>query len=107
MGELIEFPVGPVPEPTGDPYLDEIELEIIRLAVHTLVGDRQYIQGLARARQIYLRTRALSVQSDDPDLYVRSVLRALRRLPDCILGKLRHPAHTRRTVQPLLREEAQ
>lgn len=105
MGELVQFPIQPVPEPTGDPYLDEIELEIIRTGVHHLDGAPDYLRGLARARQIYLRTRAVPCPSDDPDLYVRSVLCALLRLPECVRGRLRHPAYGRRQVQGLLREE--
>jgi hypothetical protein len=106
-GELVEFPVTTVPEPTGEPYLDKIELTIIRRGVSHVQGTESVdtLYGLALARDLYLRTRADLSREPDPRRYVAGVLRAVRRLSPKDQTKLLHPALDRARAQTLLREE--
>jgi hypothetical protein len=106
-GELVEFPVTTVPEPIGEPYLDKIELTIIRRGVLHVQGTESVdtLYGLALARDLYLRTRADLPREPDPRRYVAAVLRAVRRLSPKDQTKLLHPALDRVRAQALLREE--
>lgn len=104
----VAFPTAdPFPPQTGDPFLDTLEVEIVRGVVemvHAAVPIG-FTAGLARARTSYLGLHPELV-GDGPipsgGRFIASVLIRIRELPEREQAKLRHPARDRAAIQLIM-----
>lgn len=105
MGTIINFPTAdPVPASTGDAYLDDLEMQLIRgVAGYVQVGWPASLRAgrkLAERRHDYLLAHPeLPQPVGDSARYLSSLVIAIKKLPPRQQAKLRHPARSRGEAQ--------
>lgn len=115
-GEAVEPPRRVViPQPTGDPYLSELERQIIALLVdHVRVKSQHSLLvalGLAHARRIYIKRGGWTEQEKteflDGPTYIANLTARINNLHPRQQAKLRHPQRDRKAQQRILEGENQ
>jgi hypothetical protein len=102
MGDVLKFPLRPqMPGPTGDRFLDQLELQMIRLALDDVPRDR--LRGLSLARELYSFThKELNVQLPNSERYLSVLVMLTAELTERQCSALRHPATSRSSAQRVL-----
>lgn len=101
MGDVVTLPT--LPAPTGDPFLDELELLVVRMLLDRVDHPhRGWPVGLARARELYLHHHPDLGSPADPGRFLQVTDRAVRLLSPSDRSRLRHPACTRAHAHRLL-----
>lgn len=107
MNNIRTLTIARVPQPTGDPFLDSVEMAILRNLAESIDFEREgplhQAVGLAMARTLYLRAQGdAEAEVRHPGRFVASAMIVLRKMSDRQRGKLRHPARNRAEMQTLL-----
>ncbi len=102
MGDVLMFPQRPqMTALTGDPFLDRLELMMIRMALNGATTER--LRGLASARELYARThKKLPVELPNSECFLTNLVQVTAQLTDQQRSTLHHPATSRSSAQRVL-----
>jgi hypothetical protein len=97
--------------PSGDPFLDEVEVLILRSLAEAVEFDREVplhtAVGMAIARTVYIRAQGRSEQAVlHHGQFIAQAMIAVRMMSARQRTKLRHPSRTRVEMQRLLDGES-
>lgn len=102
-----ELVIARVPPPSGDPYLDSVEAEILRYLAEFIEFDREprlhQALGMAVARTLYLRAQGPpEAEVRHHGQFIVHAIAVVQRLSSRKRAKLMHPSGTRADAQRLL-----
>lgn len=111
MGTLIRLPRSLPEEPVGDPFLDLVEMMIMREVIGCFDDESVSLRGsaydLAVVREAYLDSHAPEgcTLITDATAYLEYLTQALSTLTPLGRAHIRHPACSRQQAQQFLRRQ--